>query len=225
MSRTLMVALGAALPACIVIEEVPQFRTRITAADDFASRCEENHYDRAVGCVLACGADTESAQRPTDSLLRFAGSSVTYGPDLRGRFDALTGLAIWQTCVPNRFGGVECSAVEADYAVVCGSAGVELQVGRDQQVRAVVPKEAVESSVLPSLMAGRFAGDARSCLAACMAVLKGEGCGACTDAEACLETPFGDTCFRRGRLAKGTACGAAPDCRSLKCDEASHVCK
>ncbi len=215
---------AVAVPACIVVEDVPKFRKQIVVVDDFATRCEAQHYDQGIGCVLACGADTASAQRPTDALLRFAGSAVTYTPTARG-FDALSGKAIWQSCVANRFGGVECSAVEAGYTVACGDAGVELRVGDEARVRGVFPSDAVDASVVPSLMAGRFQGDARSCLAACAAVLTQGDCGACGDGEGCLSTAFGEACFRRGTLSKGAPCGAAPDCKSLKCDEDDHVCR
>lgn len=216
--------LAALLGGCILTEEVPADPFGAVVDDAFAARCADDGHDRAVGCVLACGVGASPVLGIEGGLLGYVGAGVTFAPGGDGRFDARRGTAHWQECTANAYGGLACRERTAPYTVRCVTDGVAVQ-GEDGAPRPTVPAEVVETSVLPSMMAGRFRGEPGSCLAECIAVVSRPACGACAEGEGCLETGFGDACHPPGATATGGTCRGHQDCRSLRCNPREARCE
>ncbi len=149
-----------------------------------------------------------------------AGAGYTADTDA-DPFDARCGQAEWRTCEANVFGGVQCERRSRDYCALCTSEGVVLADSNGfRDGRPVIPGPTITSSVLPEMMAGRFKGEAGSCLAACIATVSRPACRAgCADDEGCLQTEFGQVCHPRGPFPAGDPCHGPQDCASLVCTE------
>ncbi len=210
------------LVGCIAFEEVPDGEFVLTDRQAFLEACQDNGYDRAIGCVATCGVGASPALGIERSLFRHVGAGASYAADLDAEpFDARCGRAEWRVCQENVFEGLQCERRNRNYCTLCTSEGVVLADENGfRDGRPVIPGRVLLGSVLPSMMEGQFRGEAGSCLAACIAAVSRPPCSeGCADGLGCFETGFGNVCHPPGAEAEGQRCHGAQDCRSLRCDE------
>ncbi len=212
--------LAIALTGCILTEQWPAEQETATVDSEFASRCTEERLDRAVGCVLVCGATGSPFLGLDDPIEGFIGTDATWSVDADALpFTATTGLATWRECEAHRFNGVVCEQKNRTWKATCTDEGVALpnKMGGLRGVP-LVPRAAIEGSALPALMAGAARGEPGSCLAACIAAVSRPICGDCPSGDGCFETGFADVCHPRGERSEGALCRGPQDCAALRCD-------
>lgn len=212
--------LAVALAGCILTEEWPAQERSAAVASGFLAECEATGLNRAVGCVLVCGANGSPALGLDDPVERFVGADATWSVDAdEDAFTATAGRATWRECEAHRFNGLVCEQKTRSWRTACTDEGVALPK-KAGSVRGVplVPRAAIEGSALPAMMAGAARGEAGSCLAACIAAVSRRACGDCGDGEGCFETGFADVCHPRGEGAEGSPCRGPQDCDALTCD-------